>query len=354
MSDVFEVLVAQPEAAAALRHHARHPGHAYLITAPAGVGAEAAVTALVAGLQCPDHGCGHCEHCRRVLGGTDPDVYVAERAGVSWRVDELREAERVARRRPIGEGYQVVVIPDVELTTSGAAPSAPALLKTLEEPPGRTIFVLSATETPPELITIVSRCVEVRLRALGESDLLESLVREGAPEARARLAAGAAGGDLQRARVLVADEALAQRIATWREVPEHLGGTPASAMELVGQITSALDGAMAPLVALQESELARRQAEAVRVGTKRELEAQFKREQRRFRLEELRFGLSALARVYRDRLAIALEDPSARGRQRASGALGALELIDAAARRLSRNVDETLLLADLMISLGAL
>ena len=358
-SDVFSALVGQDRAATAMRHHVRHPVHAYLISGPTGAGVADAILAFVAGLQCPEHVCGACESCRRVLSGSDPDVYVAERAGVSWRVDELREAERISRRRPLGRGFQVVVIPDVDLMTTGSSPSAAALLKTLEEPSARTVFVLGAEELPEGLETILSRCVEVRLRGLVEADIVEVLVRQGADAQAARLAAAAAGGNLARARVLVADSALAGRIATWRSVPERLAGTPASALALVAVITAALDEAMAPLLAQQEAELAARQLSAREMGqrtlaNRRDVDAQFKREQKRFRIEELRFGLAALSRVYRDRVADALDDPSARARQRAAAALAAIERITEAARRLGRNVDETLLLADLLVGLADL
>lgn len=359
MSDVFTALVGQDQAVEAMRHHVRHPVHAYLVSGPPGVGTLEAISAFVAGLQCANFGCGACERCRRVLEGVDPDVYVAERAGVSWRVDELREAERVSRRRPLGEGYQVVIIPDVELTVTGSAPSAAALLKSLEEPPARTIFVLSAEELPEGLETILSRCVEIRLRGLVEADLVDILVGEGASPGAARLAAQAAGGNLQRARVLVADTDLAKRIDIWRSVPERLAGTPASALALVATISASLDEAMAPLVALQEAEAAKRQASARELGqrslaNRRDLEAQFKREQRRFRLDDLRFGLSALARVYRERLVETLDDPSTRARQRAQASIEAIEKVTEATRRLGRNVDETLLLADLLVSLADL
>ena len=359
MSDVFSSLVGQDLAVAAMRHHVRHPVHAYLISAPAGAGLDDALSAFVAALQCPEHGCGACESCRRVLSGNDSDVYVAERTGVSWRVDELREAERVSRRRPLGEGYQVVVIPDVELTTTSSSPSAAALLKTLEEPSARTVFVLSAEELPQGLETILSRCVEIRLRALVDDDVVAVLEREGASADSARLAASAAAGNLARARVLVADPALTTRIATWRAVPDSLAGTPASALAVVATIIAALDEAMAPLLAHQEAELAARQLSAKEAGqrtlaNRRDLDAQFKREQRRFRIEELRFGLAALSRAYRDRLVDALDDNSARARQRAAAAIAAIEKIAEAARRLGRNVDETLLLADLLVGLADL
>ena len=117
-----------------MRQYALAPVHAYLFSGPVGIERCATpLLAFAAALQCPRHGCGECEICRLVLSEQDADVYFAERAGVSWRIEEIREAERVARRRPLGAGYQIVVLEDVELTTTGASPSAPALLKSLEE-----------------------------------------------------------------------------------------------------------------------------------------------------------------------------------------------------------------------------
>lgn len=362
MADVFDRLVGQELAADAMRSHVRRPVHAYLITGPTGSNLHDAVRAFAAGLQCPNGGCGHCESCRLVLEGKDPDVYVAERAGVAWRVDDVREADRVSRRRPLGSRYQIVVIEEVDLATSGAAPSAPALLKSLEEPPAQTIFLLTAESVPEGLSTVASRCVEVRLRTLSDENVAEVLRREGHDEQSARVAASAANGNLRRARVLVGDPGLATRIVAWREVPERLTGTPAASASLAGAISSSLDQAMAPLVHLQEEELERLLAQAKDAGqrslaNRKELEAQFKREQRRFRTDELRFGLAALTDVYRARLHESLElarDGAARHEHRVGASIEAIEVLARANERLASNVDETLLLHDVMLSLMTL
>ena len=241
MSDVFDSLVGQDRAVAALRLFARQPVHAYLFVGPAGANVADAVRVFAAALQCPEHGCGRCEACRRVLEGVDPDVHVAERSGVSWRVDDLREMDRISRRRPLGAGHQIMIVPDVELTVSGTAPSAPALLKSLEEPPTRTIFLLSAEEVPEELTTIVSRCVEVRLVAIGPEDLEEVLRRDGVSSEVAAVAARSAGGDLARARLLVRDPGLGERLAAWRSVPERLTGTASGATSLAAELAARRD-----------------------------------------------------------------------------------------------------------------
>ena len=144
MTDVFDALVGQETAVAAMRQYVKAPVHAYLISGPVGSSLHDAVLTFAAALQCPQNGCGTCETCRLVLSDADADVYFAERAGLSWRIDELREADRVSRRRPLGSGYQIVVIEDVELTTTGASPSAAALLKSLEETPSRTCLLYTS------------------------------------------------------------------------------------------------------------------------------------------------------------------------------------------------------------------
>jgi DNA polymerase-3 subunit delta' len=359
VSDVFEQLVGQDRAVDAMRQYVASPVHAYLFSGPGGSSVRDSLVAFAAALQCPRHGCGACEVCRLVLTEQDPDVYFAERSGVAWRMEEIREAERVARRRPLGAGYQIVVIEDAELTTTGASPSSPALSKSLEEPPARTIFLLSAEEVPRELDTIVSRCVEVKLRVLSEEDLASILVREGAALNTARSAAQAANGNLRRARVLVRDVDLATRVARWRSVPERLTGTLATSAIVAQEITASLDEAITPLQELQDEEMARRASDAREMGmravaNRRDVEAQFKREQRRFRLDELRFGFSALTGVYRDRLIENLDASAggdARSEYRVGASLRAIDAVAEANRRLSTNVDESLLLHDLMFSL---
>ena len=126
MPDVFDTPVGQDRAVASMRQHAKNPVHAYLLSGPVGSGLHDAALTFAAALQCPEHGCGHCERVpTRVERRSTPTCTSSSAPGVSWRVDEIREAERVGRRRPLGAGYQIVVIEDVELTTTGASPSAP-------------------------------------------------------------------------------------------------------------------------------------------------------------------------------------------------------------------------------------
>jgi DNA polymerase-3 subunit delta' len=359
VTDVFDRLLGQERAVHAMRRLVTNPVHAYLFSGPEGAGLHDAMLCFAAALQCPNNGCGTCETCRLVLSGNDADVHVAERAGLAWRIDELREADRIGRRRPLGPGYEIVVLEEVELTTTGPSPSSAALLKSLEEPPARTIYLLSAHDVAPALDTVASRCVEVKLKGLASADLERVLVSEGASEQVARRAALAANGNLTRARVLVRDPALGQRIEQWQSVPVRLTGTPASSSALVAEITLALNEAAAPLAQFQDEQMERLSSDAREMGqrsvaNRRDIEAQFKREQRRFRIDELRFGLSALANVYRERLVESLdevEEGETRGRYRVAASLRAIDVVTETTRRLSTNVDEGLLLNDLMLSL---
>jgi DNA polymerase-3 subunit delta' len=352
-------LVGQDRAVAVMRQYARHPVHAYLFSGPVGSSLHDTVLAFAAALQCPQHGCGKCQICRLVLSGNDADIHFAERAGLSWRIEELREADRVSRRRPLGVGYQIVVLEDIELTTTGASPSAPALLKSLEEPPNRTIFLLSAHDVTPGLDTVISRCVQVKLKGLSENELEGILRGEGADEASARSAALASSGNLQRARVLVRDPALGGRIAQWQSVPQRLTGTPASSSAVASEISQALDAAIAPLQQMQDEEMEHLVSDAREMGqrsvaNRKDIEAQFKREQRRFRIDELRFGLSALTNVYRERLVESLDEGDvgeSRAQYRVATSLRAIDTVAETSRRLTLNIDEGLLLNDLMLSL---
>lgn len=356
MPDVFDRLLGQPRAVAAMRHYVRQPVHAYLLSGPGGAGVDFGVRVLAAALECPRFGCDECDVCRRVLDGSDANVVTLEREGLRWLVRELHAAERIARRTPLGEGRTIVVIPDVQLAdTSGAA-----LLKILEEPPPRAVFLLTADQLPPQLVTVLSRCLEIPFAAIGDDVIAAYLEREGADPVTARAVAAVAEGDLRRAMVLVRDDSLSRRLDAWRSVPDRLNGTSARAAEVVEELRAAVVVALQPLSALQEGEMERATANAKALGLRavprrREMEDQFKREQRRFRVDDLRLGLGALAAAYRERLLEgldAIDDGETRGRSTAEGAVRAIGLIDAAARQIAGNVDEQLALGNLVLGLS--
>ncbi len=353
--ELFADVPGQPAAVAALRAAAVRPVHAYLFAGPAGTGKRAAATAFAAALLCPVGGDRTCDSCRRVLAGLHPDVVVVEREGASISIDSARAVSRLAARSPVEGERKVLVLEDFHLVRD----AGPALLKTIEEPPASTVFVVLAEQVPPELVTIASRCVRVDFRPLPISEVAGVLSGEGVDPARAVELAEAAGGRLDRARLLAADPEVGARRSAWRSVPGRLDGTGATATAVAAELVGLLEASVAPLQSRHVEELAEleaRNSRAAAVNGKvgrsargeltagvKELEARHRREIRRQRTDELRMGLAVLAGAYRDRLA----DPFAR-----PAAIAAIAAIDALGRNLAFNPGELLALQALMVRLG--
>jgi DNA polymerase-3 subunit delta' len=357
--DLFGEVVGQPAAVATLRAAARNPVHAYLFCGPPGSGARAAARAFAAALLCPDGGCGACDTCRQALAGTHPDLVTVERTGASVGVEEARKLVGLAQRRPFVAARQVLVVADVHLATR----SAPALLKTVEEPPPSTVFVLLAEDVPPELVTVASRCVEVVFPPLPSAEIVRWLIGRGVEPDRAELVAEGAGGDLDRARLLAEDDGYAARLMLWRSVPSELDGHGATAGALARSLLEAAESALEPLRARHAEELRVLAADAEAMGERglpgrKDVTDRQHREERRWRTDEIRTGLGVLARAYRDRLTDAVSGAtrgSHLGGQAADEARGyetAIGLITEAAAALRRNPNETLLLEALLVRLG--
>lgn len=356
---VFAEVVGQERAVARLESAARHPVHAYLLHGPPGSGKRAAARGLAAALLCPHGGCGTCNSCRRALGGVHPDLVVVERSGASLDVDDAREITTRAQRRPLESSRQVLLVPDVHL----ALQAAPALLKTVEEPPPSTVFILLADDLPPGLATIVSRCVLVPFVALAPEVVAEWLVSRGVDEAVAASVAGAAGGNLDRARLLAHDPGFSDRREQWHSVPSRLDGTGAAAVTVADGLLALADSALAPLRDEHARELAALEEQAEATGARgvpgrRAVEDRHKREERRWRTDDLRMGLAALADAYRDRMVATVAtgappgSPVAGTERRQAGAH--VDAIGRASAALSRNVREDLLLEALMVELSGM
>jgi len=341
---LYEGVVGQGPVVEQLRRAARHPVHAYLFSGPPGTGKRRAALGLAASLLCPNGGDGTCAVCRQVLAGSHIDVVVVERSGAYIRVDEAREIGRVAALTPVAGARKVLVLTDFHLVEE----AAPALLKTIEEPPPSAVFIVLADHVPPELVTIASRCVRFEFRALDDATLRAALEAEGVAPAVAEEAARAAGGRLDRARLLAADPEVAARRAAWEAVPGRLDGTGATVSIVVDELLGMVQRAGADALAARHAEeVAAAQERAAltgeRVTARRELEARQRREQRRVRVDELRWGLSTLAAAYRDR--------AARGSKPrdVAAAVAAVEAVQEAAEALIRNPNEALLLQALLL-----
>jgi DNA polymerase-3 subunit delta' len=219
---VWDEVVGQPAVVAELSAAAEDPAamtHSWLFTGPPGSGRSVAARAFAAALQCPDHGCGHCVACHTIMAGTHPDVREIVPEGLSIGVGEMRALVQIAARRPATAPYQILVITDADRLTEGAAN---ALLKAVEEPPERTVFLLCAPSDHQDdvPITIRSRCRVVPLRTPGPEAVADVLVgRDGIDAETAAWAASVAGGHVGRARHLARD-------ATARTHRETILGLP--------------------------------------------------------------------------------------------------------------------------------
>lgn len=139
--------------------------HAYLFSGPVGAPLTDTALGLAAALNCQTHrgeGCGECDSCSKIAAGIHPDVVTLIREGAAQIVPIESVRNQVIARigLPPHEADTRVFI--VEEATAIAPPAANALLKTLEEPPGRTVFVLCTTAPEQLLPTIRSRCQRVR------------------------------------------------------------------------------------------------------------------------------------------------------------------------------------------------
>ena len=178
--------------------------HAWLLTGPPGSGRSTAARAFAAALQCPDGGCGVCHECRTALSGAHADVELVATEHVQLRVDDVRPLVQLAQRRPSGGRWRVIVVEDADRLNDN---SGNVLLKALEEPPPRTVWVLCAPSADDVLVTVRSRCRRVGLRIPPVADVADLLVRrDGADPAIAAYAARAAQSHIGLARRLALDE----------------------------------------------------------------------------------------------------------------------------------------------------
>ena len=117
---LFEGVVGQDDAVAALRAAAVNPVHAYLLRGPEGNGGLAAAHGFAAALLCPEGGCGVCATCRGALAGTDPDLHIVRRSGASLSKETMRQVVALAQRRPLAAARQVIVVLEMHLVLERA------------------------------------------------------------------------------------------------------------------------------------------------------------------------------------------------------------------------------------------
>jgi DNA polymerase-3 subunit delta' len=219
---VWDSLVGQVRAIEAMKAAAAGHGmsHAWLFTGPPGSGRSNAAVALAAALQCEDGGCDACHACHTVQAGTHADVTVVRTEKLSIGVDEVRDLVRRSALAPVGRRWQVMIVEDADRLTEQACN---ALLKAIEEPTERTVWMLCAPTVEDVLPTIRSRCRLLTLATPSAEDVAAFLVRaDDIDPGLAAYAARASQGHIGRARALARDEATRNRRREVVSIPAKL------------------------------------------------------------------------------------------------------------------------------------
>ena len=375
---VWDSLIGQGKAVAELQRAVNATDtsamtHAWLFTGPPGSGRSVAARAFAAALECEDGGCGVCNSCRTALSGSHPDVTLCRTEQLSIGVDEARDLARKAALTPITGPWQVLVVEDADRLTERAAD---ALLKSLEEPALRTVWVLCAPNADDLPVTIRSRTREVRLVTPPDDEVVRLLTSQGVNAELALIAARAAQGHVGKARALATDAAARQTRDAIIALPSKwtsLGECLASAAEVVNRAQAEAAELTSDLDAKERAELdlmlgfgtkgARPRNAATAVS---QLEDQQKARAKRLQRDALDNVLTELSTWYRDVLAlqtgvpadglinVAAAAPAAKAAQSTvpSRTLACLDAILDARRALDGNVTPLLAIEALFVELG--
>lgn len=358
--------------------------HAWLFTGPPGSGRSTAARAFAAALQCvsPDRalggvpGCGFCDGCHTTLIGTHADVEVVRTEGLSIGVKDTRDLVRRAALSPAGGRWQVILLEDADRLTEGAGN---VLLKAVEEPAPRTVWMLCAPSVEDALPTIRSRCRLLSLRTPPVQAVAEVLVRrDGIEPAVADAVARATQGHIGRARRLATDERARARRAAVLKLPlrvADVGGCLKAAQELVDSASDDAKEVAETVDAKETEELRAALGAAAGVGSRmprgtagvmKDLADRQKRRSTRTTRDTLDLALTDLAGFYRDVLALQfgsglaianLESREALDRvaagSRPANTLRRIEAILACREALDRNVAPLLAVEAMTLALRA-
>lgn len=313
---VDELRQAVTAAAAVLRGE---PGagmtHAWLFTGPPGSGRSVAARAFAAALQCPEGGCGVCHQCHTVLGGTHPDVVVVVPEGLHLKIAEARDIVARSARAPSQGRWQVVLVEDADRMEERTGNT---LLKAIEEPPPRSVFLLCAPSSDDLLPTIRSRCRMLTLRIPPYDDVAAYLEKRYAVDREmAAFAARASQAHVGRARRLAEDEEARRRRREVLRLPTSVGSVPACFGAAAALVDAAKDEAegltderdAAETAALREAlgDLGGRGPKPRGMaGALSDLDRRQKSRATRTRRDALDRALLDLAAFYRDVLAVQL------------------------------------------------
>lgn len=318
---VWDDLQGQAPVVAQLRQASQGEGltHAWLFTGPPGSGRSNAAKAFAAALNCEQddvalRGCGECHTCRTIIGETHSDVTFVRTEKLTITIAEARELVAKAGDRPSTARWRIIVVEDAdrmpERTTN-------VLLKAIEEPTPRTIWMLCAPSPADVLVTIRSRCRPVGLRLPPAADVAALLVRrDGVDPALAERAARAAQSHIGIARRLAQDAAARERRLETVRAPLQLRGVTAAVMMAERLVKIATDEADSSNT---ERDAAERAALLASLGAPetgslppamrsqvKQLEEEQKRRAKRSVTDSLDRTLTDLLSFYRDVLVIQL------------------------------------------------
>ena len=289
---VWDDLVGQQAVLETLRHAATGEGmtHAWLFTGPPGSGRSNVARAFAAALQCETRtGCGVCEACRLGIRGSHPDIkWVKSETSVLY-VDDMRDLVMAAAKFPAVGRWQIVVIEDADrLGTPENPRTGNALLKAIEEPTPRTVWLLCAPTRADVLPTIASRSRHVTLATPTGEQITEFLVRSGIDATVASFAARASQGHIGRARALCVDEGTRSRRREIVSLPARLTS--------IGSCMTA---------ATNLNELAKEETEAITAETEarelKDLQAIFGNERKDLASRSYRAALASLEKLQKQK-----------------------------------------------------
>lgn len=318
---VWDDVVGQEAAVAVLRAAAADPAamtHAWLLTGPPGSGRSVAARAFAAALQCSatdgEPGCGRCHECTTALAGTHADVTVVATEKVTISIQEARDLVSLAQRAPAGGRLRVILVEDADRMTER---TSNVLLKSLEEPPPRTVWLLCAPSPQDVVVTIRSRCRGVGLRVPPAEAVAALLTRRHGVEPEVALAAArAAQSHIGLARRLALDPEARRRRRRVLEIASAVrgvGDAVLAAGELVEVAAAEARAATEERDAAERGELLRSLG-AEGAGTLppalraqvRQLEEDQKRRATRAQRDVLDRAMVDLLSLYRDALVVQL------------------------------------------------